>query len=378
MSSNLIALPLPEGVRSSLVPNQNGLDVHVLEAGFETPGRPAVLLLHGFPELAYSWRKVMAPLALAGYHVIAPDLRGYGRTTGWDARFDGDVASFRTHNLARDALGLVRALGHRRVEAVVGHDVGAMVAAYATLARPDVFKSVVLMSFPFDGPPPLPDNETPAASQPNLDDQLAALQPPRRDSMAYFSTRSANDEMLHAEAGLHAFLRAYFHVKSADFASNRPCPLSLGTAEELATLPTYYIMDRGRTMAQTVAPDMPSPGEIQACRWLTEDELAVYTREFSRTGFQGGLNWFRCHAGALGRSELELFSGRTIAAPSLFLAGQADWGMYRKPGALERMRTTAFTRMAPIDVVSGAGHWPQQEQPQHVVRSLLRFLRNDH
>src|SRR5262245_22747821 len=79
---------LPAGIRSRLIPGVNGLTVHVLEAGHETPGRPAVLLLHGFPELAYSWRKVMLPLAAAGYHVIAPDQRGYGRTSGWDDAFD--------------------------------------------------------------------------------------------------------------------------------------------------------------------------------------------------------------------------------------------------------------------------------------------------
>ncbi|HEV7447178.1 MAG TPA: alpha/beta fold hydrolase, partial [Steroidobacteraceae bacterium] len=103
--------------------------MHVLEAGFEAPHRPCVLLLHGFPELAYSWRKIMPALASAGFHVIAPDQRGYGRTTGWDGNYDGDVGSFRLLNLARDALGLVYALGYRSVASVVGHDYGSPVAA---------------------------------------------------------------------------------------------------------------------------------------------------------------------------------------------------------------------------------------------------------
>src|SRR3981189_2374086 len=102
-------LPLPPGIRSRFVDGINGLRMHVLEAGYETKGRPCVLLLHGFPELAFSWRKVMPALAEAGYHVIAPDQRGYGRTTGWDANYDGDLASFRLLNLVRDALGLVSA-----------------------------------------------------------------------------------------------------------------------------------------------------------------------------------------------------------------------------------------------------------------------------
>ncbi len=92
---------LPEGVRSRFVDPVNGLRMHVLEAGFENPDRPALLLLHGFPELAFSWRKVMPALAEAGFHVIAPDQRGYGRTTGWDAAYDGDLASFRPFNLVR-------------------------------------------------------------------------------------------------------------------------------------------------------------------------------------------------------------------------------------------------------------------------------------
>ena len=93
--TSLPDIPLPAGIRSRYVDDINGLRMHVLEAGFETHGRPCVLLLHGFPELAFSWRKVMPALAAAGYHVIAPDQRGYGRTTGWDADYDGDLAPFR-------------------------------------------------------------------------------------------------------------------------------------------------------------------------------------------------------------------------------------------------------------------------------------------
>src|SRR6202045_548667 len=106
------AAVFPAGVRSRMVESVTGLKTHVLEAGFEAENRPCVVLLHGFPELAYSWRKVMPALAAAGFHVVAPDQRGYGRTTGWDPDYDGDLASFHMLNLARDALGLVAALGH--------------------------------------------------------------------------------------------------------------------------------------------------------------------------------------------------------------------------------------------------------------------------
>src|SRR5579859_4618590 len=163
---------LPSGVRSRFVEGVNGLRLHMLEAGFETRGRPCLLLLHGFPELAYSWRKVIGPLADLGYHVVAPDQRGYGRTTGWDGAYDGDLASFRMLNLVRDAIGLVSALGYREVAAVIGHDFGSPVAAWCALLRPDVFRSVALMSAPFPGPPSLPfdtDRAPSAAGRPFLE-----------------------------------------------------------------------------------------------------------------------------------------------------------------------------------------------------------------
>ena len=121
----LNAAVLPPGVRSRFVEGVNGLRMHVLEAGEAGAGRPLLLLLHGFPELAYSWRKVMPALAEAGFHVVAPDQRGYGRTTGWSADYDGDLAPFRPINLVRDVLGLMRALGHETAAGVFGHDFGA-------------------------------------------------------------------------------------------------------------------------------------------------------------------------------------------------------------------------------------------------------------
>src|SRR5262249_46325347 len=151
-------LPLPPSIRSRYVENINGLHMHVLEAGFETKGRPCLLLLHGFPEIAYSWRKVMPSLAEAGYHVIAPDHRGYGRTMGWFSVCDGALASFRLPTLVRDALGLVHAFGSRSVDAVIGHDFGSSVAAWCALIRPDVFRAVAMMSAPFGGVPALPFN----------------------------------------------------------------------------------------------------------------------------------------------------------------------------------------------------------------------------
>jgi pimeloyl-ACP methyl ester carboxylesterase len=163
-TAKLAPLPLPPGIRSRYVSNINGLTFHVLEAGFESQQRPCLLLLHGYPELAYGWRKVMLPLASAGFHVLAPDMRGYGRTTGWDDSYDGDVYSFRLTNSVRDFLGLVSAFGYRSA-AVVGRDAGSPVAAYCALMRPDVFRSVVMMTVPFAGPPALPFNTVDGTGQ---------------------------------------------------------------------------------------------------------------------------------------------------------------------------------------------------------------------
>jgi pimeloyl-ACP methyl ester carboxylesterase len=371
-------IPLPSGIRSRMIDGINGLSMHVLEAGFETPGRPCLLLLHGFPELAFSWRKVMPQLAAAGYHVIAPDQRGYGRTTGWHADYDGDLAPFSLFNLVRDALALVSAFGYRHVEAVIGHDFGSPVAAWCALIRPDVFRAVAMMSAPFGGPPPLPFDTVDKPAAAKADDpehrELAALPRPRKHYQWYYSTREANADMHHPPQGLHDFLRAYYHHKSADWPDNKPTPLQSWSAGELAKLPTYYVMDLGETMPQTVAKEMPSPAMIAANQWLPDRELAFYASEYARTGFQGGLQWYRCGTSAALSSELPLFAGRTIDVPSCFISGKQDWGTYQRPGVMEAMQTRVCTQMLGCHLVDGAGHWVQQEQPAEVSRLLLDFL----
>ena len=367
---------LPASIRSRFVERVNGLRIHILEAG--EPGRLCLLLLHGFPEIAYSWRRIMPALAEAGFHVVAPDQRGYGRTTGWSANYDDDLTPFRILNAVRDALGLVAALGLRQVAAVVGHDFGASVAAWCALVRPDVFRSLALMSAPFGGAPELPfatDGKQPGVpASPTIHEALAALPRPRKHYQWWYSTRPANAAMWHCKEGVHDFLRAYFHHKSADWAGNKPHELAGWTATELAKMPTYYIMDLADDMPTGVAKEMPSAAEIAACQWLPDRELAVYAGEYQRNGFQGGLNWYRSRTGGAFEAELQLFSGRTIDVKSIFISGKSDWGVYQRPGSIATMNGTACTNMVGVHLLDGAGHWVQQEQAERVTELLLGFL----
>jgi pimeloyl-ACP methyl ester carboxylesterase len=310
----------------------------------------------------------MPRLAAAGYHVVAPDQRGFGRTTGWNDRYDGDLASFRQLNLVTDLLALLSAIDVPRVAALVGHDFGSVAAAWSALIRPDVFQKVVLMSAPFAGPPPLAIRAPSAAA--SLDASLAALDPPRRHYTHFFATPGANADLLHAPQGLPAFLRGYFHVKGGDFADNAPVALGASSPEAFARLPAYYVMPRDKGMAQTVAMLAPAMVEAGACRWLPEEDLAVYAAEFARTGFQGGLNWYRAAADP----ALRLFAGRAIDVPAAFIAGARDWGVFQSPGAFEAMAARGCARLTACELIPGAGHWVQQEAAEATAARILRFL----
>lgn len=364
---------LGEGIRSRIVDNNNGVKMHILESGFQGK-RPCVVLLHGFPELAYTWRNQLLPLGVAGFHVIAPDLRGYGRSVTTPVKFDDDLQPYALLNRVSDVLGLVRALGISKVACIVGHDWGGPTAAWCALIRPDIFQSVVLMSTPFDGPSDLPFNtaDHPVRSaHSDIQKGLAALPRPRKHYRAYLATRGANDDMWHAPQGVHDLLRAQFYYKSADWTENKPFPLKSWAASELAKLPEYYVMDLNKTVAETMAAHMPGKEQIAACHWMREQDLQVYATEYTRTGFQGGLNLYRIFEVS---GDLEAFSGRTLDVPACYLGGEKDWGVYQSPGAFEAMQHGACTQLLGVHLVDGAGHSLAEEQPLKVNSLLLDFL----
>ena len=179
--------------------------------------------------------------------------------------------------------------------------------------------------------------------------------------------------MWHPPQGVHAFLRAYYHMKSADWAANKPFPLANNSATEMAKLPRYYVMDLNKGMAESVASEMPSADAIARCKWLTDEELRVYSGEYGRNGFQGGLQSYRVGRVPRLSAELQLFAGRTVDVRALFLSGKSDWGVYQRAGSLDAMKR-ACPKLEGIELVDGAGHWVQQEQAATVAARLTQFL----
>jgi microsomal epoxide hydrolase len=393
-------LPLPPNITTRSSPTKT-LTFHTLESGRDTTNthnRHLILLLHGFPELAFSWRKVIPSLAAAGYYVVAPDQRGFGRTTGWDTRpFDTvDLNTFTLTSFVRDMVTLVHALGYRSVKCVVGHDCGAVTAAMCALVRPDFFESLLLLSHPFNGSPSLPFDTanssselgggggggggggTESAAGDHVHGELASLG--RKHYKWYYSTEPANHEMTFPPNGLHDFLRGYFYLKSGSWAGNKPYPLRGWRSDELVNLPYYYIMPLDATMPEAVARHMAEEsGEgVEACRaWLSDEDLAVYVREYERTGYQGGLNWYRVRTAAGGRytGDFDVFAGRKIEVPTGFVSGKLDWGIYQEPEALEKMvdgRVCGDFRV--LKLIDGVGHWAPQEAPDIVVEAILELV----
>ncbi|GLA53816.1 hypothetical protein CBS147343_6919 [Aspergillus niger] len=398
-SSPSSSLPLPPSITSRFIPTTPSLTTHILESNAPTTTTPSprklILLLHGFPELAYSWRHVLPQLssqAGADYHIVAPDGRGFGRTTGWERDApnftDSNLTTFTGLSLVRDVVSLVHALGYTTVECVVGHDAGAVTAAFCAVARPDMFRSVVLLSHPFPGvpspviPPEKKKEEDDDSKEGDIQTDLKNLG--LKHYKWYYSTENASPEMENPAQGLHDFLRGYFHLKSGCWEGNNPSkmgPISSWTGEQLARMPGYYIMPVGLSMPETVEEMMrqaDAQGVARSKEWLSDEELSVYVGEFARTGFQGALNWYRVRT-TPGRQytwDWEVFAGRRIEIPCAFCSGESDWGVYQEPGALENMRNgTSCGDLREVRLIPGVGHWAPQERPGEVVEVILGVVR---
>lgn len=366
---------LPKGIRSRIVRGVGDLDMHILEAGFEDNSRPAIVLLHGFPELAWSWRRLMPLLASAGYHVIAPDQRGYGRTTPQPGAYLTDLEPYATGNLANDIFNLTAALGLSSLETLVGHDAGSIVAGFCAVARPEFVRRLILSASPFGGAPPAGALPGPPFLSHPVHAELARLARPRKHYQAYYSGPEANGDMWRPPQGVHQFLRGYYYQKSADWSGNSPHPLKGWTGAELAGLPDYYCMPANSNMAEIAAAGMPDAEEIAACAWLNEHDLAVAASEFARTGFQPALNWYRSAlAEGMTARDLMPFRGRRVEIPVGFVAGSADWGPYQAPGLLDVMRDGLATRPVRLFSIEGAGHWVHQEQPEGFAAAIFAML----
>ncbi len=314
----------------------NGISVHLAEIG----EGPLVLFCHGFPESWYSWRHQLPAVAEAGFQAVAMDMRGYGRTSQPAA-----ISAYSISDLVADVVGVVAAVGEREA-VVVGHDWGAPVAWYSALMRPDVFRAVVGMSVPYIAPfGGLPEGLT-------LND-LTRMNAAGRDYYRlYFQPPDIAEAEL--EANVRRSMIGFMYTVSGDIV-------------------TDGVHDNGWDghfpMGETFVDQLVIPHALPS--WLTDADVDYYTDELTRTGFRGGLNWYRNLNGI--PSALAPFFGATINQPSLYLAGEYDMIAGNTESGLDAMRQT-LPGLRHLEIFDGAGHWIQQERAEPVTEALVDFL----
>jgi pimeloyl-ACP methyl ester carboxylesterase len=309
----------------------NGIQMHVAEAG--DAAAPLVLLCHGFPESWYSWRHQMPVLAAAGYHVVAPDMRGYGQTDKPD-----DIRAYTQLHHVGDMVGVLDALD-ASTATIVGHDWGAPVAWNAATLRPDRFTAIAALSVPWAARAPMPPT---SMMKMMFGDQWFYF--------LYFQEPGRAERELDANA--ETFLRAFLYSISGD-----------GPIELLWSMV-------GGAKTGTMLEHLRVPETLPA--WLSADDLAFYAGEFQRTGFRGGLNWYRC--ADLSWDLTAAFADVRITQPALFIAGDRDGVIAMMPGAVDAMKA-GVPGLRDAVLLPGCGHWTQQERPQEVNDALLAFLR---
>jgi pimeloyl-ACP methyl ester carboxylesterase len=313
----------------------NGIRMHVAEQG----SGPLVLLCHGFPECWYSWRHQIEALAAAGFHAVAPDMRGYGQTEAPAA-----IDQYTLMHLVGDMVGVLDALG-AETAVIAGHDWGAPVAWWAALMRPDRFRGVIGLSVPFQPRGPV----RPTTVMPQTDDEVFY--------QLYFQAPGVAEAEL--ERDIRAFIRGVLFSNSGD----RP---------DVATGWDAGMVPRVGGLAARMATQMVQPDTLPA--WMSEGDVDYYAEAFSRSGFRGGLNYYR----NIDRNWelLGAFAGARVTIPALFVTGERDLvGAFRGMKELVARLSVFVPKLRPVVVLPGCGHWTQQERPAEVNAAMLAFLR---
>tara|TARA_Y100000589_G_scaffold307652_1_gene323508 strand:- start:247 stop:1347 length:1101 start_codon:yes stop_codon:yes gene_type:complete len=354
--------------------NVNGLNINYYfsTVNKESKKKKTVLLLHGFPELGFSFRYLIKILSANGYFCIAPDQRGYGKTSFINEE-EQKLSKFSVLNLVEDINSFLKKINIYKVD-LIGHDFGAYVSCYLALLYPNLINSIIIMSMPFSGPP----NKFNSSSDIiNLNKNLGKLSPRRKHYQKYFSSSLAADNILNCKQGLFDFLRGYFYFKSHNYKENKPHKLKNYSAAEFSRLPEYYIMLKKLGMAETIQNFMPNRDSLIECqKWLPDNDLKKYSRAFRKGGFKYPLYWYRVMISL--REKKRLLKKKlpdNLKIPSLFIAGESDWGMFQKPGDLEAMENNFLKNFYGIKIIKNAGHWVQQEKPSETAKFILEFYR---
>jgi pimeloyl-ACP methyl ester carboxylesterase len=310
----------------------NGIRMHVAEAGVG----PLVVLCHGFPESWYSWRHQLRAFAEAGFHAVAPDMRGYGQTEAPEA-----IDKYTLLHLTGDIVGLINALGETKA-VVAGHDWGAPVAWHAALVRPDLFRGVIGLSVPYRPRSPVPPTTVMPKTEQAVFYQL------------YFQTPGVAE----AEFGQdpRRTLRAMLIGGSGDAPARDQ------------TAPVGMVPVGGGFLGEGVE-------KLRLPSWLTKADLDFYAAEFARAGFRGGLNWYR----NIDRSWelLAPYAGAKVSVPALYMAGDRDLVVaFRGMDQVIANLKTFVPQLRDTVMLPGCGHWTQQERANEVNTAMLRFVQS--
>jgi pimeloyl-ACP methyl ester carboxylesterase len=315
----------------------NGIRQHLVEQG----AGPLVLLCHGFPESWYSWRHQLEALAEAGYRAVAPDMRGYGQTDRPEP-----IDKYTLFHLVGDMVGVLDALGAEQA-VIVGHDWGAPVAWHAALMRPDRFRAVIGLSVPFRPRGPV----TPTTMMPKTDDAMFY--------QLYFQT--PGDAEAELERDVRRTMRGTLYSASGDVPVGMRNALAPGDAVGM-------VPRQGGLLSRIIYPDALPP-------WLSDADIDFYAGEFARTGFRGGLNWYR----NIDRNWelLAPYAGAQVKVPALYVVGDRDLVMaFRGVDQLLTALPIFVPQLRRTLILPGCGHWTQQERPREVNAAMIEFLQS--